>query len=351
MKKDIYIIKNSVNNKVYIGQAQDAAERWLQHIYDARYENKKSIEKQIIHRAMAKYGFDKFHYEILEHQIEDYDEKEKYWIKQYNSLVPNGYNVSPGGEGIGNGIDAVSSLIKDKETLLKIISEISSSNKTFSNIAKKYGVGEEVISVINTGKRYRIDGFNYPIRSTRYSNDLLKQIRYSLRYETDLSMKKIAKKYGIDLSQLSLINQGKIYYVDGEDYPIRKKRKRDLDDTIVDAIIEDIVNSDLCMSDIARKYNISCVSVSGINQGRFYVRDDLSYPLRSEGDKRNKGRKNFIDRDFILEIHSLLRQGVSNAEIAKKYNISNTTVRNINNGTIKKYYIDGVKYPIKPLRR
>ena len=347
MKKDIYIIKNSVNDKVYIGQAKDAAERWLQHIYDARYENKKSIERQLIHRAMAKYGFDKFHYELLEHQIENYDEREQYWIKQYDSIVPNGYNVSPGGGGMGADIDSVNSLINDEETLYKIISEISSSQKTFSNIAKKYNICEEVVSAINNGYRYRRDCFEYPLRTTRYSNELIKQIRYSLKYELDFSFKKIAQKYKVDCSQLSLINQGKIYYVNGEDYPLRKKRKRDLDNSIVDAIIEDIVNSDLCMSDIAKKYNVSSVRISGINQGKIYIKKDLKYPLREEGDMRNKGRKNFIDRDFILEIHSLLRQGVSCKEIAEKYNISNTTVYNINSGKIKKYYIEGVRYPIR----
>lgn len=40
MKKDIYIIKNSVNNKVYIGQSKNSAERWLSHVYNAIYEKK-----------------------------------------------------------------------------------------------------------------------------------------------------------------------------------------------------------------------------------------------------------------------------------------------------------------------
>lgn len=351
MKKDIYIIKNTVNDKVYIGQAANTEERWKSHIYNARYENKYSIDKQVIHRAMAKYGYENFYYEILESQIENYDEREQFWIKEYNSLVPNGYNVSPGGNGPGSGIDSAVSLIKDKETLLNIIADISSSGKTFENIAKKYGVGQEVISVINNGKRYRLEEFEYPLRNTRYSEDLLKQIKYSLKYEQDLSLKKIAEKYNIDLSQLSAINQGKIYYVRSDNYPLRDKRVRDLSDDIINNIIYDIIYSENCMSDIARKYNISPTTVSGINKGNYYKRENLSYPLREEGDKRNKGRKNFIDRDMILEIHKLLTDGMSNRKIADMYGVSDTTIANINSGKIKKYIIEGVNYPIRKLKR
>lgn len=300
---------------------------------------------------MAKYGYENFYYEILESQIENYDEREQFWIKEYNSLVPNGYNVSPGGNGLGSGIDSAVSLIKDKETLLNIIADISSSGKTFENIAKKYGVGQEVISVINNGKRYRLEEFEYPLRNTRYSEDLLKQIKYSLKYEQDLSLKKIAEKYNIDLSQLSAINQGKIYYVRSDNYPLRDKRVRDLSDDIINNIIYDIIYSENCMSDIARKYNISPTTVSGINKGNYYKRENLSYPLREEGDKRNKGRKNFIDRDMILEIHKLLTDGMSNRKIADMYGVSDTTIANINSGKIKKYIIEGVNYPIRKLKR
>lgn len=300
---------------------------------------------------MAKYGYENFYYEILESQIENYDEREQYWIKQYNSLVPNGYNVSPGGNSNGYGLESVTSAIKDKDTLLKIISEISSSGKTFDNIAKKYGVSGEVISAINLGKRYKLDEFEYPLRNSRYSDELIKQIRYSIKYELDLPFTVIAEKYNVDFSQISLINQGKIYYVNGETYPLRNKRLKDLDYDIVSNIINDIRFSDMAMSDIARKYNISPATVSGINKGNYYKRENLSYPLREEGDKRNKGRKNFIDRDMILEIHKLLIDGMSNRKIADMYGVSDTTIANINGGKIKKYIIEGVDYPIRKLKR
>lgn len=350
MKKDIYIIKNSINDKVYIGQAKDVAKRWLSHIYNAKYEKKNDKEKQLIHKAISKYGYDKFHYEILESQVENYNEREIYWIKKYNSLTPNGYNIAIGGNGMGADIECVSSIFKDEKTLQKCISEISSSNKTFANIAKKYGCSQEVISAINLGYRYKRNDLIYPLRQTKYSNELIKQIIYSLKYEEDLTYKDLANLYKIDYSQICLINQGKIYHIDKENYPIRKKRKKDLEKNIVDNIINDILNSNLCMSDIAKKYNVSKVRISNINNGIYYTNSKLSYPLRKEYDIRNKSNKKFINREMILEIHELLRKGLSNREIANTYNISVTTVNNINNGKIKKYIIKDVEYPIKKLK-
>lgn len=351
LKKDIYIIKNTINDKVYIGQTTNAEYRWRRHIWDARYENKNELNKSVLHKAMIKYGIENFSYEILESQVENYDEREKYWINYYNSIVPNGYNIAPGGQGIGSGFDNPNSIFKSSDELMKCIEEISSSNKTFENIAKKFGCGKEVITAINLGKRYKIDGMEYPLRQTRYSQDLLKQIAYSLEYELDLSMRAIAKKYNIDISQLSMINQGKIHYISNKEYPLRAERSRDTNTNTVAKIMNDISISDLCMSDIAKKYNVSAICVSNINTGLTFHQDYLRYPIREQGDIRNKGRKNFIDRDDVLEIHKMLRDNVPASKIAEKYNCTKTTIYNINSGKIKKYKIDNVKYPIRSFKK
>lgn len=349
MKKDIYIIKNSVNNKVYIGQAKNAAERWLSHLYNAKYENKISKEKQIIHRAMMKYGVDKFHYEILEYQISNYDEREIYWIKYFNSATPNGYNVAPGGSGMGAGCSSVNSVFSNKEELMKCISEISGTSKSFVNIAKKFGCSTEVISAINLGYRYKMDFLEYPLRDTdkRYSDSLIKQIRYSLKYEKDLSIKDISLKYSVDYSQVSLINKGKKYFLVNETYPLRKGHITDFDNATVDLIINDILYSDMCLSDIASKYNVSRSRISGINRGIYYRNSELTYPLREDTDIRSKSLKKYIDRDVVIEIIDFLRKGESISDISKRYGISKTTISNINNGKCKKYLIKGIDYPIR----
>ncbi len=89
----IYIIKNSVNNKVYIGQTIQPVEvRFKQHL-----KCLKSNRKQAISRAIKKYGKDKFFYEILEKcTIENLNEKEEYYINKYSSFS-KGYNLNKGG--------------------------------------------------------------------------------------------------------------------------------------------------------------------------------------------------------------------------------------------------------------
>lgn len=90
----IYIIKNTVNSKVYIGQTRTSVDqRWKEHLRHAQYGD------QIINRAMKKYGVDKFYIETLEIcDISILDEREIYYIDLYDSTDKSkGYNVSIGG--------------------------------------------------------------------------------------------------------------------------------------------------------------------------------------------------------------------------------------------------------------
>ena len=90
----IYIIKNTVNSKVYIGQTRTSVDqRWKEHLRHAQYGD------QVINRAMKKYGVDKFYIETLEIcEVSILDEREIYYIDLYDSTDKSkGYNVSIGG--------------------------------------------------------------------------------------------------------------------------------------------------------------------------------------------------------------------------------------------------------------
>ena len=90
----IYIIRNNVNNKVYIGQTRVGLKyRWYHHCKKAMVS-----DDQYICRAMRKHGIDNFFMEKLcECNIEDLDSLEIKYIKEYDS-VRSGYNVSMGGK-------------------------------------------------------------------------------------------------------------------------------------------------------------------------------------------------------------------------------------------------------------
>ena len=94
----IYKISNSVNEKVYIGQTIRTIEsRFKRHIHDALKNSDSLIH---FHRAIRKYGADKFSIEQIDiaDSQEELDAKEKYWIKYYDSIL-NGYNEASGGQG------------------------------------------------------------------------------------------------------------------------------------------------------------------------------------------------------------------------------------------------------------
>ena len=98
MKKcGIYIIKNTINQMVYIGQSVDIYCRWTAHKNAAKNINKKYNQTNI-HKAMAELGIENFYLEIIEECPYDLlNEREQYWIQQYNSFK-NGYNMTIGGD-------------------------------------------------------------------------------------------------------------------------------------------------------------------------------------------------------------------------------------------------------------
>lgn len=88
----IYKISNKINDKLYIGQtSKTIEERFKEHC--------KINPRCIITLAIKKHGKKNFSIEIIEEcpSIEDTNEREKYWIKYYDSLSPNGYNLTTGG--------------------------------------------------------------------------------------------------------------------------------------------------------------------------------------------------------------------------------------------------------------
>lgn len=138
----IYIIKNTKNSKVYIGQTRVSVDkRWKEHLRHAQYGD------QLINKAMKKYGVDKFYVETLEIcDIDSLDEREMYYINLYDSTEKSkGYNVSIGGN---------TPRFKRKTLSISELVDLYI-NKQFplAKIAEKFGVSRYIITteLINAG--------------------------------------------------------------------------------------------------------------------------------------------------------------------------------------------------------
>lgn len=99
MKKygSIYIIKNNINDKVYIGQTTNTIEeRFKNHIKKSTIKSR----KYKLYNAFKKYGIENFFIEPLETNIpiENLNNKEIFYIEKYDSF-DNGYNSTKGGDG------------------------------------------------------------------------------------------------------------------------------------------------------------------------------------------------------------------------------------------------------------
>lgn len=93
----MYLIKNLVNNKCYIGQTiNPITTRWNVHLSLARRNKKSGFA---LHNAIRKYGEENFNVEILAEtdNIEQLNLLEDQYIVENNTMFPNGYNLKRGG--------------------------------------------------------------------------------------------------------------------------------------------------------------------------------------------------------------------------------------------------------------
>jgi group I intron endonuclease len=90
----IYRVVNGINGKVYIGYTSNFKKRQQNHI--------NSKTNCVFHKAIRKYGYNNFKWQILYQSLEkNHTQKvmENYFIKENNSMLPQGYNTCPGGGG------------------------------------------------------------------------------------------------------------------------------------------------------------------------------------------------------------------------------------------------------------
>jgi group I intron endonuclease len=105
---EIYKITNISNDKIYVGQAVSHIlnhKRYRPYGHEGRFRchiseafSTKKNQSHYLNNAIRKYGVTDFMVELIECcEVEKADEREIHYIKELNSLFPNGYNLKNGG--------------------------------------------------------------------------------------------------------------------------------------------------------------------------------------------------------------------------------------------------------------
>lgn len=155
---------------------------------------------------MKKYGFDKFIFEVLEEcRKDDLNKMELYYIKKYNSMVPNGYNVARGG---------LCPVKLKEEYVLEILNLLSTTELNSDEIGSIYGVSGRVVRGINSGENWYDDDIDYPIREKLYDikaekRKIIKKCEIcGIEFETSSTKRKFCSQICCHKSQerISFIN-------------------------------------------------------------------------------------------------------------------------------------------------
>lgn len=273
----IYKATNIINRKIYIGQTIKTLKiRLNQHKINAKL---KSFNSNYFARAIRKYGFDNFEWEIIDtaESIEELNKKEIYWINFYNSIDRNlGYNSNTGGKN-GRPTDEVIKRISEKQKG-KIISE---------ETRKK-------LSIAHTG---RITKEEHPMFGKHHSDE---------------SKSKMSKKI-----------KGRISTFKGKHHTAESKK----------LLSESHIGKKA--SEETRKKISESVK---IYQQDEKVRNKMSQAMKGKlvGEKNPMCKYKESD---IIKIKTDIKNGISNKEIRQKYTISSGMFYNIKNNVSWKHII------------
>ena len=147
----IYKITNLINNKIYIGQTwKTEPQRWQEHVW--RAFNDPSNDSIYLCNAIKKYGKENFKREIIDesNSVEELNNKEINYIKQYNTTDPNiGYNICIGGSGHTRyDSETILNLYMKYKCIAQVAKILSASKDTISQRLKNMGIITQNLTVL-----------------------------------------------------------------------------------------------------------------------------------------------------------------------------------------------------------
>lgn len=276
MPKHVYIIKNKINGKVYIGQtSQSLGARFNQHC--------NASHTSLIHRAIKKYGRENFSIESL-YCGEDYNQKEKELILKYRSTDPTfGYNIQEGGEEppVHLGDDSPFALF-DSSWYDETIKMITETTIPLNEIARLRGCNPTTLSRINLGQIRFNPSFKYPLRKTHLEPEEVAKIK-KMFILTDLSQGEIAELMGVKVRTVKAIRSGQNHREEGLQYPLGGvKIKSSLASNQIEGKIKKMLEDKYPIEHILKRFRVSHFRVDLINKGLIYFEEDRKYPINKD---------------------------------------------------------------------
>lgn len=276
-------IKIDENEVVYVGRTNNLERRRREHeVYEPTEVNRPHYNYPLS-RGIRKYGKDAYKCEIIE-EVFTYEEslkQEKYWIKYYN---------------------------------------------TFNDPSKyNYTPGGEL-----------------SFTTAKFEDEIIEEVKNLLEQRVDYET--IKDRTGISISHISEINTGKRRRDRNRTYPINEMtRGRKINSEQLQEIICLLQNTDMTCAEIGQKYNVSGTAIQKINYGSLQRQEGITYPIRT---RIIPHRKHTLTVEELSELcNDIINTNISFNQLANKYNISTTTVYNINKGTSHKN--DKYTYPLR----
>ena len=109
----------------------------------------------------------------------------------------------------------------------------------------------------------------------------------------------------------------------------------------IEEIVELLKNSIFSFEEIAEKFNCCNTTISNINNGKHYPNSSYTYPIRKKKKTTSK-----LSKENLNKIYELIQNtNMSFAQIAKNFNVSDSTIGRINSG--KSHFNESKDYPLR----
>jgi len=208
----IYRATNKINGKQYIGYTtKSLSERIQTHVNKSKSNSDKSYF-YLFKLALRKYEIDNFEWDILETctSKEECCKREIYYIDKYNTISPNGYNLTYGGNGG----------IMSKETKEKVSKSLKTywqnndhywtdvSSETRSEWAKKSWMTKKEKGYIKPGYIHSEES-KVKMSVTKNSKNKIKWFNSVTKEVVELSLTEMSKKTGLSTGTFNHLHKNR----------------------------------------------------------------------------------------------------------------------------------------------